>query len=247
MIRRPPRSTLFPYPTLFRSKRPKLLFDYFKQCFAQVTNPPIDPIREELVMSLVSLIGPRPNLLDLNTGGSHKRLEVAQPILSNVDLEKIRHIHEMVEGAFRTYTLDITYPVDLGASGMEKVLEAVCQRAEKKVREDYNIIALSDRSLDGDRVAIPALLATAAPASAATDRERLEKALKKLVSQPQDPFKPKKGLCVCFDADLEHKVGIMVRRDSEPAVELACVIIFYDVEGAIATAGDCDDWSPLGK
>ena len=149
-------------PPAVLSQRPKLLYDYFKQCFAQVTNPPIDPIREELVMSLVSLIGPRPNLADTETGGTHTRLEVTQPILSNVDLEKIRHIHEMVEGAFRTYTLDITYPVDLGASGMEKVLEAVCQRAEEKVREDYNIIALSDRSLDGDRVAIPALLATAA-------------------------------------------------------------------------------------
>ncbi|HJO87931.1 MAG TPA: glutamate synthase central domain-containing protein, partial [Rhodospirillales bacterium] len=79
-------------PQAVLSDRPKMLFDYFKQAFAQVTNPPIDPIREELVMSLVSLIGPRPNLLDLETGGKHMRLEVRQPILSNVDLEKIRHI-----------------------------------------------------------------------------------------------------------------------------------------------------------
>ena len=92
-------------PLAVLSRRPKLLFDYFKQNFAQVTNPPIDPIREQLVMSLVSLIGPRPNLLDLETGGSHKRLEVRSPILSNVDLDKIRHIHEKVDNAFRTYTL----------------------------------------------------------------------------------------------------------------------------------------------
>ena len=72
------------------SDRPKLLFTYFKQNFAQVTNPPIDPIREELVMSLVSIIGPRPNLFDLEGMSSIKRLEVRQPILTNVDLEKIR-------------------------------------------------------------------------------------------------------------------------------------------------------------
>ncbi|MDH5749580.1 MAG: glutamate synthase large subunit, partial [Rhodospirillales bacterium] len=149
-------------PQAVLSERPKMLYDYFKQCFAQVTNPPIDPIREELVMSLVSLIGPRPNLLDLATGGKHKRLEVMQPILSNVDLEKITHIHEKVDNAFRTYTLNICYPADLGAAGMEHALEDICLRAEKAVTEGYNIIILSDRTMDSDHVAIPALLATAA-------------------------------------------------------------------------------------
>ena len=149
-------------PQAVLSKRPKLLFDYFKQCFAQVTNPPIDPIREELVMSLVSLIGPRPNLLDLNTGGSHKRLEVMQPILSNVDLEKIRHIHEKVDNAFRTYTVYSCYPADLGASGMEAAIESMCAKAQEAVNQGYNIIILSDRSMDADHVAVPSLLVTAA-------------------------------------------------------------------------------------
>ena len=81
------------------SDRPKLLFDYFKQCFAQVTNPPIDPIREELVMSLVSLIGPRPNLLELEGAGSRHRLETRQPIISNLDLERIRQIENHVDQA----------------------------------------------------------------------------------------------------------------------------------------------------
>src|SRR5947209_20290669 len=85
------------------SDRSKLLYDYFKQNFAQVTNPPIDPIREELVMSLVSMIGPRPNLLG-RQAGAHKRLEVSQPILSDQDLAKIRAIHELLDGAFRTAT-----------------------------------------------------------------------------------------------------------------------------------------------
>jgi len=149
-------------PIAVLSARPKLLYDYFTQCFAQVTNPPIDPIREQLVMSLVSLIGPRPNLLDLNTGGSHKRLEVRQPVLSNVDLEKIRHIHEKVDNAFRTHTLNICFVAELGASGMEAALERVCQEARAKVAEGFNIIILSDRAIDADHVAIPSLLATSA-------------------------------------------------------------------------------------
>ena len=150
------------FPIAVLSDRPKLLYDYFTQCFAQVTNPPIDPIREQLVMSLTSLVGPRPNLLDLDTGGSHRRLEVRQPILSNVDLEKIRHIHERVDNAFRTYTLDICFVADLGASGMRGALERVCREAREKVQEGFNIIILSDRAIDADHVAIPALLATSA-------------------------------------------------------------------------------------
>ena len=96
-------------PIAVLSNKPKLLYNYFKQNFAQVTNPPIDPIREELVMSLVSMIGPRPNLLGRDAG-AHKRLEVAQPVLTNADVEKIRSISELVDGAFRTATIDCTWP-----------------------------------------------------------------------------------------------------------------------------------------
>ena len=99
------------------SDKPKLLYTYFKQNFAQVTNPPIDPIREELVMSLVSFIGPRPNILDLEGTSRKKRLEVRQPILTNEDLEKIRCIGH-VEERFDTKTLDMTYPAVQGAEGM---------------------------------------------------------------------------------------------------------------------------------
>ena len=143
------------------SDRPKLLYTYFKQNFAQVTNPPIDPIREELVMSLVSFIGPRPNILDHKGTSKLKRLEVRQPILTNEDLEKIRGIGAL-EDAFDTKTLDITYPVEKGAAGMEKALDRLCERAEDAVRGKYNIIILSDRMVGPDRIPIPALLATAA-------------------------------------------------------------------------------------
>ena len=148
-------------PVAVLSDRPKLLYDYFMQCFAQVTNPPIDPIREELVMSLVSLIGPRPNLLAGDHAGTQKRLEVRQPILSNLDLERIRQIQNHVDRAFRTYTLDITYPAAEGAAGMEQALLRLYQRAEDVVARGFNILIVSDRNVDADRVAIPALLATA--------------------------------------------------------------------------------------
>jgi len=149
-------------PLAVLSRRSKSLFDYFKQNFAQVTNPPIDPIREQLVMSLVSLIGPRPNILDMHSGGKHKRLEVKSPVLSNVDLEKIRHIHEKVDNAFRSFTLDICFPADLGAAGLEQALDRICKEAQDRVHRGYNIIVLSDRAVDADHVAVPSLLATAA-------------------------------------------------------------------------------------
>jgi len=142
------------------SNRSRLLYDYFKQGFAQVTNPAIDPIREELVMSLVSLIGPRPNLLALDEGSSNKRLEVRQPILTNRDLEKVRRIEARTQGAFITTTLDICFPADSGATGMQPALETLCKGAEDAVNQGSNILILSDRNMDAGRVAIPALLAT---------------------------------------------------------------------------------------
>ncbi|BAZ92483.1 glutamate synthase, large subunit [Thiohalobacter thiocyanaticus] len=149
-------------PLAVLSNKPKPLFNYFKQNFAQVTNPPIDPIREELVMSLVSLIGPRPNLLDQDAAGSHMRLEVHQPILTNKDLERIRTIEKTTDGAFRTQTLDICYAAESGAAGMEAAVETLCGQAEAAVREGFNILILSDRSVSAERLPIPALLATSA-------------------------------------------------------------------------------------
>ncbi|KKB11843.1 glutamate synthase [Devosia geojensis] len=144
------------------SDKSKLLYTYFKQNFAQVTNPPIDPIREESVMSLVSFIGPRPNIFDLEGLSNQKRLEVRQPILTNEDLEKIRAIGDMPDNQFKTKTIDITYAADKGAAGMEEALDAICALAETAVKGDYNIIILSDRLVAADHIAIPALLATAA-------------------------------------------------------------------------------------
>jgi len=144
------------------SDKPKLLYTYFKQNFAQVTNPPIDPIREESVMSLVSFIGPRPNLFDLEGLSTVKRLEVRQPILTNEDLEKIRALGDMPDNQFHTATLDITFPVEEGVEGMGPALDTLCERAESAVRNGYNIIILSDRLVSAERLDIPTLLALSA-------------------------------------------------------------------------------------
>jgi len=148
-------------PIAVLSRRPRLLYDYFKQNFAQVTNPPIDPIREELVMSLTSMIGPRPNLLG-HDAGTHKRLEVDQPILTNKDLEKIRSVEASLDGAFRTETIDITWAAESGAEGLEMAIKEMCWAATEAVLADKNILILSDRAQGPDRIPMPALLATAA-------------------------------------------------------------------------------------
>ncbi len=147
-------------PFAVLSNRAKPLYNYFRQLFAQVTNPPIDPIREEMVMSLTSIIGPRPNLLGLEESEPQLRLEVHQPILSNVDVEKIRHIDQYTDNRFRTITLSSCYAVDQDTCGMEAAIEQLCNQAEAAVRDHYNIIIISDRAMDAQSVAIPALLAT---------------------------------------------------------------------------------------
>jgi len=144
------------------SERDKVLYAYFKQMFAQVTNPPIDPIREQLVMSLVSFVGPKPNLLDINNINPPMRLEVTQPVLDHKDMAKIRSIDAYTSGKFRAYDLDICYPIGWGPEGVEARLASLCAQAVDAVRAGYNILVVSDRRLDADNVAIPALLATSA-------------------------------------------------------------------------------------
>ncbi len=140
------------------SDRNKPLYGYFKQLFAQVTNPPIDPIREEIVMSLTSFIGPKPNLLGVDETDPMLRLEVHQPVLSGEDLAKLVNIDKLTGGRFRALVLDITYPAKQGAAGMEKALAKLRADAEKAVGR-YNVLILSDRAVSRERVAIPALLA----------------------------------------------------------------------------------------
>jgi glutamate synthase (NADPH/NADH) large chain len=149
-------------PLAVLSNKNKTLYHYFKQLFAQVTNPAIDPIREELVMSLVSFIGPKPNLLGIDELNPPLRLEVTQPVLDFYEMEKIRHIERYTGGKFKACELDITYPVAWGKEAIEARLASLAAQAEDAVRSGYSIIVISDRPVDHERVAIPALLALSA-------------------------------------------------------------------------------------
>ncbi|WHZ12645.1 MAG: Glutamate synthase [NADPH] large chain [Burkholderiaceae bacterium] len=149
-------------PLAVLSSRTKPLFNYFKQLFAQVTNPPIDPIREAIVMSLVSFIGPKPNLLDINQVNPPMRLEVSQPVLTAADMQKLRDIDKQTQGKFRSYTIDITYPLAWGREGVEAKLASLCAESVDAIRSGKNILIVSDRAVGPTQVAIPALLALSA-------------------------------------------------------------------------------------
>lgn len=144
------------------SKRNNSFFLYFKQLFAQVTNPPIDPIREELVTSLVSYIGPKPNLLDINNTNPPRRLEVLQPVLNEAEMAKLEAIGDYTAGKFKSFEIDITYPAQWGSDGVQARLASLCAQAVDAVQSGYNILILSDKAVSKDRVAIPVLLAVSA-------------------------------------------------------------------------------------
>ncbi|GIX53862.1 glutamate synthase-related protein [Sphaerotilus sulfidivorans] len=149
-------------PLAVLSDKNKPLYNYFKQLFAQVTNPPIDPIREAIVMSLNSFIGPKPNLLDINAVNPPMRLEVAQPILDFADMARLRGIEQHTGGKFKSYALDITYPLAWGHEGVEAKLASLCAEAVDAIKGGSNILIITDRGLNATQVAIPALLALSA-------------------------------------------------------------------------------------
>ncbi|HNQ04752.1 MAG TPA: glutamate synthase-related protein [Thiobacillaceae bacterium] len=149
-------------PLSVLSDRCKPLFNYFRQLFAQVTNPPIDPIREEIVMSLIALVGPNPNLLDLDTVQPAPRLVARQPILAPLDMARLRQIETLSAGRFRARVIDTTCPAAQGPAGLSEALYQVCLRAEHAVGAGYSVVILSDREIDAERAPIPSLLACSA-------------------------------------------------------------------------------------
>ncbi len=149
-------------PLAVLSSKDKPLFNYFKQLFAQVTNPPIDPIREAIVMSLNSFIGPKPNLLDINAVNPPMRLEVTQPVLDFDDMARLRTIAQQTNGKFRSYELDITYPADWGREGVEAKLASLCAESVDALKSGHNILIVTDKAMGREQIAIPALLALSA-------------------------------------------------------------------------------------
>src|SRR5262245_42025971 len=145
-------------PLACLSDKPQPLFNYFKQLFAQVTNPPIDPIREDMVMSLTSYIGTERNILDETPQHCHT-IKLPHPILTNRDLEKLRRIST---GDFLATTLPALFPVEDGAKGLERALTQLCRHASQAIRSGYTLIILSDRGTDAEYAPIPSLLALTA-------------------------------------------------------------------------------------
>ncbi|NLM36312.1 MAG: glutamate synthase large subunit [Clostridiales bacterium] len=145
-------------PLAVLSNKPQLLFSYFKQLFAQVTNPPIDPIREELVMSLMNYIGSQGNILNKEVS-DNPFIEIESPVLNDKDMAKIKNFKDK---NFKTTVIPITFKYDTGVEGFKKALANIAERASKRIKEGYNIIVLSDRKVDAYDAAIPSLLAVAA-------------------------------------------------------------------------------------
>ncbi|HEX2955996.1 MAG TPA: glutamate synthase large subunit, partial [Chitinispirillaceae bacterium] len=140
------------------SDRPQLLYNYFKQLFAQVTNPPIDPYRESLVMSLMSFIGRVGNLLD-ETPEHCRQLKLPHPVLSNDDMKKL---YNLDIDSYKSCVIPMHFDTELGAKGLEPALENLCKEAEQKIDEGYSLLILSDRDINSTKAPIPALLATSA-------------------------------------------------------------------------------------
>ncbi len=140
------------------SEKPRMLYDYFKQLFAQVTNPAIDSIREEVIMSLECFIGPEGNLLEATAEDCH-RLAVPHPILTNHELSALKHLDHR---GWKTKTIDITYSREEGAAGMRAALDRICAEGEQAISDGYSLVILSDRALSEDRVAMSSLMATGA-------------------------------------------------------------------------------------
>jgi len=145
-------------PLACLSDRPQPLFNYFKQLFAQVTNPPIDPIREEIVMSLISYIGSERNILSEEPENCHM-LKLAHPLLTNLELEKLRRVST---GDLLAITLPALFRSSEGEAGLKRALEELCQRASLAGRAGYTLLILSDRGVNKDYAPIPSLLALAA-------------------------------------------------------------------------------------
>ncbi|QCX34579.1 glutamate synthase large subunit [Caloramator sp. E03] len=145
-------------PLAVLSNKNQLLFSYFKQLFAQVTNPPIDPIREGLVMSLMNFLGAQENILNKDFS-DNPFIELERPVLTDLEMAKIKNFKNK---DFKAITIPITFKYDSGVEGFKHALEKICERASRRIEEGYNILILSDKKIDAYEVAIPSLLAVSA-------------------------------------------------------------------------------------
>ena len=147
-------------PLACLASQPRLLYDYFRQLFAQVTNPPIDPIREAIVMSLECYVGPQGNLLEMDPSQCH-RLLLPSPVLSIREFNAITRIQD-VHKSWAVQTIDTTFPKSQGPAGYTEALDSICAQASEALQHDAKVIILSDRNTSADRVPVSALVACGA-------------------------------------------------------------------------------------
>ena len=147
-------------PLAVLSDRPQSLYNYFKQLFAQVTNPPLDAMREELVTSVETALGPEGNLLSNDLDDDYRMIALRTPFLSNEDLGRLKNLQNPAKG-FQSVVLPIVMPVTKETAGLEKALDELFKKAKDSIKDGANLIILSDRDVDDKRMPIPALLATA--------------------------------------------------------------------------------------
>jgi len=145
-------------PLAILSEQPQLLYNYFKQLFAQVTNPPVDAIREALIMSTETTVGPEANMLE-PTPECARQIRLSSPILANEELEKLKHLSDAGLSGFKSVTLPMLFSASEGRRGLEQALDELCHQASEAIAEGYGIIILSDRGVSREKAAIPALLA----------------------------------------------------------------------------------------
>ncbi|HEV8186694.1 MAG TPA: glutamate synthase large subunit [Pyrinomonadaceae bacterium] len=152
-------------PLAILSERPQLLYSYFKQLFAQVTNPPVDAIREEFVMSADTCVGPEANMLEPSPDCA-RQIRLSSPILTNEELEKLRLLGDSDgpwgRSGFKSITIPITYAVASEGEGLASALEDICEQSSEAIKAGYDLIILSDRNIDAEMAPIPALLAVGA-------------------------------------------------------------------------------------
>jgi len=144
-------------PLAVLSDKPQLLYNYFKQLFAQVTNPPLDAIREEIVTSVKTLIGPESDLLDPQPGNA-RMVEIKMPFISNEDMARFKALDN---GFLRSRVIPLLYPAAEGPKGLERTIDRLCEQADEAIDDGITLLILSDRGVDADNAPIPALLATA--------------------------------------------------------------------------------------
>ncbi|PRP77897.1 glutamate synthase [Planoprotostelium fungivorum] len=215
---------------------PRVIYEYFRQLFAQVTNPPIDPLREELIMSLQCYVGPGGNLLELQPDLQCAKLSLPSPMLSSIQMHAVHNVH-LYDPQWRSCSIDITFPREEGEEGYVKALDRICRESQNSVKEGYRIIVLSDRNTSFQRVPLSTLVACGAVHHHLVDlKQRLKVVLVVETAEAREVH----HMCVLlgYGADaicpyLVHDlIGKLHRDNAVPALNMSAEQMIYNYSDA---------------